>query len=106
MKTLVVIGIAVAMLGVTMPAMATDETPVAFFALSNVTGETTLQAMTDSQLTSIEGAADFCFVCLNQASVRQRNNASQLNLNFIGADVHQRNRADQNNSARVYQRIN
>ena len=107
MKTLVVIGLAVALLGIGMPAMAADDNPTAFFALSKVSGENNLQAMTDSQLTAVEGQADFCFVCTNLAFVDQTNVARQTNSRVMSPGAgSQSNRAWQSNSSRIYQRIN
>jgi hypothetical protein len=105
MKSLVVIGIAVAMLGIGMPAMAADEDTAAFVALSKVTDVTSLQPMTDNQLTSVEGAG-FCLICVNSAQVHQSNAAWQRNRNTVGFFVRQNNRAYQGNSAYVIQHIN
>jgi hypothetical protein len=111
MKTLVVMGLAVGMLGVGMPAMATDDESTGFFALNQVTEEATLDAMTDSQLTTVEGAGNHCDYCTQVATVLQGNSAEQSSLRILtiggggqNNDAYQRNNAYVNQS--IYQRIN
>lgn len=104
MKSFVVVGIAVAMLGIGMPAMAADEESATFVALSKMITETTsLQPMTDDQLSSVEGTFfDVCLGCANVALFDQENNAAQVNL----GGFFQANAARQSNFAAARQEIN
>ncbi|MGH7232655.1 MAG: hypothetical protein ACREJU_15050 [Nitrospiraceae bacterium] len=105
MRNLVVVGIAMAILSFGVSAMAADNDQASFFAFSKLTQESTLQAMTDNQLTAVEGARDVCVVCLNIASVYQNNSLLQRNRGGFFFDD-QSNRARQHNHSRINQSIN
>jgi hypothetical protein len=75
---------------------AIGQQPADFQALSSLptARRTELAAMTDDQLAAVEGAADFCLVCINAARV------SQTNVSVFSGFVRQ------SNGALVYQSIN
>ncbi len=87
-----VVGLALAVVALGMPGMASAETP-SFHALSKVTAA---QPMTDGKLSKVEGAWGHrvCIVCVNAAVVLQGN------LNLVGFEVFQ------SNDSRIQQSIN
>jgi hypothetical protein len=115
MKTLVIVGVMATMLGFGMAALAADTDAVDFYAVSELVTGSSLQVMTDGQLTTVEGMSfkrhhdcgcdkkhgksSWSFT-----SISQSNELSQLNLNFggkRGGDVFQANEAMQSNRAIV-----
>jgi hypothetical protein len=81
------------------PAFASEPTigqqPAEFQALSNLpdSRRDQLATMTDEQLAAVEGAAFFCVVCINSATIKQSNKAvfSYNTWQSNGAVVYQRN---------------
>jgi hypothetical protein len=81
------------------PALASElsvsQAPTEFQALSRLPDarRVELTAMTDEQLSAVEGSAVFCVVCINAARVRQSNRAA-FTINTLqsnGSLVFQRN---------------
>ena len=91
----------VALALVVAPAMAADN--ASFHALNQVTMEQS-STMTDSQLSQVEGQAQVCLVCVNYASISQRNSNRQGQLSFLSLVPVQN--SSQSNTAVVVQGIN
>jgi uncharacterized protein YuzB (UPF0349 family) len=98
MKTVISVGIALALMLSVVPAMAGDTDFQAFSKMA--TGEQELlTSLSDEQLVVIEGqGSDFCYFCSQSAFNYSEVNQANLNSSFF-SDV------DQKNSAHVRQSI-
>ena len=108
MKNLAIVGVVAAVLGFGMTALAADTNSPEFYAVSEVAADSNLQAMSDSQLTTVEGMSwmrhnDCGCRGTSYTSIYQSNSLSQLNFNLGGkrSDVYQTNSAYQGNVAIV-----
>ena len=111
MRNLVIFGVMAAVLGLGMTAFAADTNQPEFYAMSEVAADNNLQAMSDSQLTKVEGMSrmrhhdgkghDCKCGGSSWTSIFQSNSLSQANLNFGGKNVYQANVAEQSNFAVV-----
>ena len=111
MKALVLYGAMAAVLGFGLSAFAAESNAPEFFAISGLSAGSQPQAMTDGQLTKVEGMSykrhNDCGGCRGGKSswsstdIHQKNDATQLNLLFGGKrlhDVGQGNYAYQSNN--------
>jgi hypothetical protein len=91
----------VALALVVAPAMAADN--ASFHALTQVTVDQSAP-MTDTQLSQVEGQAQVCLVCVNYATISQRNSNRQGQLSFLSLVPVQN--SSQSNTAGISQAIN
>ena len=109
MRNIIIVGVMAAVLGFGRTAFAADTNQPEFYAVSDVAADSNLQAMSDSQLTKVEGMSWMshrdCGCRGNSwTSIYQSNYLSQLNFNLGGnrSDVYQTNSAYQSNVAIVH----
>jgi hypothetical protein len=99
MKTVISVGIALALMLAVAPAMAGDTDTFQAFSKMAVGGEQELLTpLSDEQLVVIEGSADFCYWC-SQTAFNQ-SVLYQVNSNYSSFS-----KVEQENSARVRQSI-
>jgi hypothetical protein len=100
MKTVISVGIALALMLSVVPAMAGDTYTFQAFSKMAVGGEQELLTpLSDEQLVVIEGeGSNFCFYCSQYAS--NYSAVYQRNLNYSS-----RSKVEQENNARVHQSI-
>ena len=104
MKKLIGTGMALFLLIITAPAMASAEDSERFFALNNISDDasTTLPQMSDEHLASVEGGAT-CLGCVNIAVVIQPNIVVQNLVAVLSGNIDQTAIAAQVSGANIGQ---
>jgi hypothetical protein len=106
MKTVISVGIALALMLSIVPAMAGDTDTFQAFSKMAAGEQEILTSLSDEQLATIEGT-DFCRRCTNNAVAFNISDIDQVNVNRSRrSDVDQRNRASVYQNITQVQRIN